>query len=68
MITCNHEPVLPTDVKYSLNKNGNSDGDQELFDFATFHVIIFPATAVKASIIDDVSGNIQKLKKAKARF
>ena len=58
MMTYNSEVVLPLDVKYNLNKNGNSDGDQEPLDFATFDVL---SLATKASlIIDDVSGKIKK--------
>lgn len=59
-MTYNSEVVLPLDVKYNLNKNGNSDGDQEPLDFATFDVL---SLATKASlIIDDVSGKMKKAK------
>ena len=41
MMTYNSEVVLPLDVKYNLNKNGNSDGDQEPLDFATFDFFLW---------------------------
>ena len=60
MIMYNREPLLPTDVKCNLNKNGNSNGNQGLFDFAIFDVVLSSATKVRASVIDDLSGNIRK--------
>ena len=67
MIIYDHEPVLPSDVKYNLKKNRNSDADQEPFDFATFDVVLSSATKVRASIIDDVSYNNKKAQEKQKR-
>lgn len=68
MIMYNRDLVLPIDVKYNWNKNGNNYGDQELFNFATFDVVISSATKLRASIIDDVSGNIKKAQAKQKRY
>ena len=68
MFMYNRELVVPIDVKYSSHRNGNSDGNQQVFGFVTFDVVFSLVTKARRSIINGISRNIKNLRKTKVRF